>query len=64
MCGIIGYITKRTPFRLIEGLRKLEYRGGTLRVAVLFEGDNIRSYEGRLSVLKASSGGLPWAAWV
>ena len=28
MCGIIGYIGKRNPVEiLIEGLKKLEYRG-------------------------------------
>ena len=55
MCGIIGYIGSKdaTPI-LIEGLRRLEYRGyDSAGVAVYNEGRiQVKKYKGRLDVLE------------
>jgi glucosamine--fructose-6-phosphate aminotransferase (isomerizing) len=55
MCGIVGYIGKRevTPV-LIEGLKKLEYRGyDSAGVAILNDHKiNLIKSKGRLSILE------------
>lgn len=55
MCGIVGYIGSKdaTPI-LIEGLRRLEYRGyDSAGVAVYNEGRvQVKKYKGRLDVLE------------
>ncbi len=55
MCGIVGYIgTKPASDILINGLRRLEYRGyDSAGVAVLNgEGIQLRRSKGKLSVLE------------
>lgn len=56
MCGIVGYIGSKdaTPI-LIEGLRRLEYRGyDSAGVAVYNEGRvQVKKYKGRLDVLES-----------
>ena len=55
MCGIVGYIgSKQAADILIDGLKKLEYRGyDSAGIAVYHEGKiDIRKYKGRLSVLE------------
>ncbi len=55
MCGIVGYIGPKqaTPF-LIEGLKKLEYRGYDSAGIAVFDGSqvNVEKSVGRLSVLE------------
>lgn len=55
MCGIVGYIGPKqaAPF-LIEGLKKLEYRGYDSAGIAVFDGDrvNVEKSVGRLSVLE------------
>jgi glucosamine--fructose-6-phosphate aminotransferase (isomerizing) len=55
MCGIVGYIgpQQALPF-LIEGLKKLEYRGYDSAGIAVFDGDrvNVEKSVGRLSVLE------------
>ena len=55
MCGIVGYVGKKqaTPI-LLDGLRKLEYRGyDSAGVAVMTkDGINVQKAKGRLSVLE------------
>lgn len=55
MCGIVGYIgDKQATDILIEGLKKLEYRGyDSAGVAVLNNSKmHLRKYKGRLNILK------------
>ena len=55
MCGIVGYIGKENASSiLIEGLKKLEYRGyDSAGIAVYHQGKvDIRKYKGRLNVLE------------
>ncbi len=63
MCGIVGYIGGRDAYEvLIEGLKKLEYRGyDSAGVATLAGGKvNMAKAEGRLSCLEAKvPDGLP-----
>lgn len=55
MCGIVGYVgpNQAAPF-LIEGLKKLEYRGYDSAGIAVYNGDNIKVTKsvGRLSVLE------------
>ena len=56
MCGIVGYIgSKNTLSVLIEGLKKLEYRGYDSAGIAMFttEGLQIKKSQGRLSNLEA-----------
>ncbi|OGP60882.1 MAG: glutamine--fructose-6-phosphate aminotransferase [Deltaproteobacteria bacterium RBG_13_61_14] len=56
MCGIIGYIGKReAPEILMEGLKRLEYRGyDSAGLALLHQGRlEIRRCQGKLAVLEA-----------
>ncbi|MEE1280436.1 MAG: glutamine--fructose-6-phosphate transaminase (isomerizing) [Oscillospiraceae bacterium] len=56
MCGIVGYIgTKNASDILIEGLRKLEYRGYDSAGIVVVEGGSVvlRKTKGRLDDLEA-----------
>ncbi|MBW7476284.1 glutamine--fructose-6-phosphate transaminase (isomerizing) [Paenibacillus oenotherae] len=62
MCGIVGYIGKReSQGILIDGLRKLEYRGyDSAGIAVFTEnGLEVRKSKGRLAVLEEKLGGEP-----
>ncbi|WP_274653928.1 glutamine--fructose-6-phosphate transaminase (isomerizing) [Paenibacillus humicola] len=62
MCGIVGYIGKRqSQGILIEGLKKLEYRGyDSAGIAVFTEsGLEVRKSKGRLAVLEEKLGGEP-----
>ena len=55
MCGIVGYIGKRSALEiLIEGLKKLEYRGYDSAGIALFENDELRviKCKGRLIALE------------
>jgi glucosamine--fructose-6-phosphate aminotransferase (isomerizing) len=55
MCGIVGYVGKReTATLLIEGLRRLEYRGYDSAGIAVFKKDKIeiRRKEGKLSKLE------------
>ncbi|GAA3409727.1 glutamine--fructose-6-phosphate transaminase (isomerizing) [Paenibacillus hodogayensis] len=56
MCGIVGYVGKRSSQRiLLEGLKKLEYRGyDSAGLAVFTEsGLVVRKAQGRLAVLES-----------
>ncbi|WP_019537267.1 glutamine--fructose-6-phosphate transaminase (isomerizing) [Paenibacillus ginsengihumi] len=56
MCGIVGYVGKRNSQEvLIEGLKKLEYRGyDSAGIAVFTEGGlQIRKSKGRLAILES-----------
>jgi len=55
MCGIVGYVGTREPAKvLIEGLRRLEYRGyDSAGIAVFHRGKiEIRRKEGKLAKLE------------
>lgn len=56
MCGIVGYVGKRSSQNiLIEGLKKLEYRGYDSAGVAVFtdQGLEIRKAKGRLAVLES-----------
>ena len=62
MCGIVGYIGKRdSQDILIEGLKKLEYRGYDSAGIAVFtkDGLSIRKSKGRLAVLEDKLRGEP-----
>ncbi len=66
MCGIVGFVAERNqalPF-LIEGLRRLEYRGyDSAGIALVESGQlHVTKAQGRLSVLEAKLGGAGRAA--
>ena len=55
MCGIVGYAgDKQACDILIDGLKKLEYRGYDSAGAAIYNGERIitNKYQGRLSVLE------------
>lgn len=57
MCGIVGYIGKRNAQSiLVEGLKKLEYRGYDSAGIAMFttEGLQVRKAKGRLAVLESN----------
>jgi glucosamine--fructose-6-phosphate aminotransferase (isomerizing) len=59
MCGIVGYIgTRETARVLIDGLRRLEYRGyDSAGIAVFHQGKvEIRRKEGKLTKLEELMG--------
>ena len=57
MCGIIGYVGRKpaSPI-LLEGLRRLEYRGYDSAGVALLDKDNLRVYkkQGRVAALEES----------
>jgi glucosamine--fructose-6-phosphate aminotransferase (isomerizing) len=60
MCGIVGYLgTKQAYPILINGLRRLEYRGYDSAGVALIEGDHLRIYkcQGKVSDLEAHVNG-------
>ena len=62
MCGIVGYIgNKNTQSVLVEGLKKLEYRGYDSAGIAVFtpEGLQITKALGRLANLEAKLDGAP-----
>ena len=63
MCGIVGYIGAKDPVEvLIEGLRKLEYRGYDSAGIAVVDGDgklHIRRAPGRLRDLEKVLGESP-----
>src|SRR5689334_25249040 len=62
MCGIIGYIGSRSaPTLLIEGLKRMEYRGcGSAGVAVMNgNGVETRKAAGKISQLKQALSARP-----
>jgi len=63
MCGIVGYIGPKDPVEvLVEGLRRLEYRGYDSAGIALVDGDgriNIRRAAGRLRDLERVIGSNP-----
>lgn len=57
MCGIMGYVGKRNALPIvIDGLKKLEYRGYDSAGVALYDGENIfvRKTAGKVSVLEQS----------
>lgn len=57
MCGIVGYIgDKRAGDILVEGLKKLEYRGYDSSGIAVYNKDkiNVRKHKGRLDILEES----------
>ena len=67
MCGIVGYVGPRETARvLIEGLRRLEYRGyDSAGIAVFHQGRvEIRRKEGKLNRLEEALGAERFAEWV
>lgn len=62
MCGIVGYIGKRDAQTiLVEGLKKLEYRGYDSAGIAMFtqDGLQVRKAKGRLAVLESNLAGEP-----
>ncbi|UVI29768.1 glutamine--fructose-6-phosphate transaminase (isomerizing) [Paenibacillus spongiae] len=62
MCGIVGYIGKRdSQDILLEGLKKLEYRGYDSAGIAVFTGQEleVRKSKGRLAVLEEKLDGEP-----
>ncbi|WNQ11787.1 glutamine--fructose-6-phosphate transaminase (isomerizing) [Paenibacillus aurantius] len=67
MCGIVGYIGNRNSQEvLIEGLKKLEYRGyDSAGVAVFTDkGLEVKKAKGRLAVLESQLGEAPLAGTI
>ena len=62
MCGIVGYIGKRdSQDILLEGLKKLEYRGYDSAGIAVFTGQEleVRKSKGRLAILEEKLEGEP-----
>ena len=60
MCGIVAYLGERDAFPiLINGLKRLEYRGYDSAGVALFEGDELKIYkcQGKVSDLEAHVNG-------
>ncbi len=67
MCGIMGYVGPRPALPvLLDGLRRLEYRGYDSAGVALLDGDRIavRKAAGKLGVLEAALGANPPAGCV
>ena len=59
MCGIVGYVGRRDGKPIIlDGLRRLEYRGYDSAGIVLLEGDGIKTVRavGNIDALVAAAG--------
>ena len=65
MCGIVGYVGKReAKDLLIEGLRRLEYRGYDSAGVALVEGKKLKRVRalGKVAELEKKTDGVPYTA--